>query len=181
MTFLPNWVDLIIVTLVFIKSYRGFYGGLLTELLQLIGLVSVTVLAVNYSNVALQWLSVWLVFGPVASLLIVFWLIFLVGCFLVYRVISLISKVIKWERLHWTTQLLGLITGALQGLWWAGLVVMILKTSGFVYLQESVEQRAVLGSRLLPVVQETLQRMSDRFPGAKDRVPSLVPPLKANH
>ena len=181
MKFLPNWVDLIILTIVFIKSYRGFYGGLLTELLHLIGLVSVTILTVNYSNVVLQWVSPWIVFGPVAALLIIFWLLFLSGYFLVYRVIGLISKVIKWERLHWTTQLFGLGFGLLQGLWLSGLVLMVLATSGFVYLQDSVQQRAVIGSRLLPMTSETVARISDSFPGAKNRLPSIVPPLRLPH
>lgn len=179
MTSLPNWVDLIVITIVFIRCYRGFYGGVLTELLKLIGLISVTVMTVNYASVVIVWLSPWLVFGPVVSALIVFWLIFLGGYFLVYRLLSVVSKLVKWERLHWTTQTIGLVFGALQGLWWAGLAVLLLTTSGFVYLQESVEQRSVLGSRLAPIARESVQRMSDQFPGAQHRLPTLLPPIRS--
>ena len=178
-TVLPNWVDLIILTILFIRSYRGFYGGVLTEFFKLIGLVSVTAATVNYASVVTEWLSPWLVFGPVVSALIVFWLIFLGGCFLVYRLLSLVSKLVKWERLHWTTQIIGLVFGALQGLCWAGLILLILTTSGFVYLQESVEQRALLGSRLLPITRESVQRISERFPGAQHRLQTLVPPIRS--
>jgi len=177
-TVLPNWVDLVVLTILFIKSYRGFYGGVLTEFFKLIGLVSVIAATVNYASVVTEWLSPWLVFGPVVSALIVFWLIFLGGYFLVYRLLSLVSKLVKWERLHWTTQVIGLVFGALQGLCWAGLILLILTTSGFVYLQESVEPRSLLGSRLLPITRESVQRISERFPGAQHRLKTLVPPIR---
>lgn len=179
MSTLPNWVDLVIITVVFIKSYRGFYGGVLTELLKLIGMVSVTVLSVNFASVVTSWLAPWLTFGPVVSALIVFWLIFLSGFFLVYRMLDVVSKLVKWERLHWTTQTTGLVCGVLQGLWWAGLVLLVLTTSGFVYLQESVEQRSLLGPRLLTISRESLQQLSEWFPGAQHRLPTLVPPVKS--
>jgi uncharacterized membrane protein required for colicin V production len=151
----------------------------LTELLRLIGLIAVTALTINSANVVLGWLSPWLVFGPVVSALIVFWLIFLSGYFLVYRLMDLLSKAVKWERSHWTTQMIGLIFGALQGLWWSGLVLLVLAGSGFVYLQESVDPRSVIGSRMLPMARESIQRVSDKLPGAQNRLPSLVPAMRA--
>jgi uncharacterized membrane protein required for colicin V production len=151
----------------------------LTPFLNLAGVVSTTALTVNFTNVVMGWLSPWLVFGPVASALIVFWLILLSGSFLVRRLVDVVSRLVRWERVHWTTQTVGLAFGALQGLWWAGFVLLMLTTSGFGYLRESVESRSVFGSRLLPIARESLQRVSDRFPGASHRLPTLVPPVRS--
>jgi len=89
-----------------------------------------------------------------------------------------LTEVIKWERLHWAIQGLGLMLGALRGLWWSGMILVVLTASGITYLQESVEQRSVLGSHFAQVARESIQRIADRFPGASLRGPVLVPPLR---
>ena len=174
----PNWVDLIIVTILLRTSYNGFGRGLLTELLSLAGAVSVTVLAINYSNLVTQWVKPWVWFDVTVAGFVVFLGLFLILIFGVHLIIRRLTEVIKWERLHWAIQGLGLMLGGLRGLWWSGVILAVLTSSGVAYLQESVEKRSVLGPRLSQTALESLERIADRFPGASHRGLVLIPPLR---
>ncbi|MBI1991840.1 MAG: CvpA family protein [Candidatus Omnitrophica bacterium] len=178
MTTWPNWVDLIVATLLLLKCYGGFHRGFLTELFRSLGAVVVTALTINYSGVVASWLQPWLRFDPVLVNVLVFWLLFLGLMFIRRRLLSLAAQAITWERIHWTTQGLGLVLGALQGLWWSGIILVALSSSGFIYLQQSVEERSVSGPWLLTISREYLEGLSDRFPGGAYRGPTLIPPLR---
>lgn len=178
MTTWPNWVDLVIVTILLVRCYNGFHAGALGECLKLIGTVCATVLTMNYAGVVADWLQGWFRFNPTLTDLLGFWLLLLALLFARNLLLGLVTRLIKWERVHWTIQGIGLALGALQGLWWSGLLLLALASSGFFYLRESVEQRSVLGARLLPISRESIERVSDRFPGAHNRLPDLVPPMK---
>jgi uncharacterized membrane protein required for colicin V production len=174
----PNWVDLIIVTILLRTSYNGFGRGLLAEIFSLGGAISVTTLAINYSNLVTQWVRPWVWFDATVAGFVVFIGLFLILIFGVHLIIRRLTEVIKWERLHWAIQGLGLMLGALRGLWWSGVILAVLTASGVTYLQESVEQRSVLGPRLAQMARDSLERIADRFPGASLRGPVLIPPLR---
>ncbi len=177
----PNWVDLFIVTLVLRGCYVGFGRGLLAELLNLIGVVIITALSVNYAGVVASWVQPWL---PWASSAVANWLIFWALLLLVYVVVSRLLKVvaglIKWERLHWFFEGIGLLLGGLRGLWWSGVLLIALTASGFTYLRESVEERSIVGPALLNPSVEVLGEVTKRFPGAQYRAKTLIPPMKSN-
>jgi uncharacterized membrane protein required for colicin V production len=61
----------------------------------------------------------WLWIDPAYAPVVVFWLIFLMMALALRVVLARLGDVIKWERLHWTIQGLGLILGGLRGLWWS--------------------------------------------------------------
>ena len=174
----PNWVDLIIVTILLRTSYNGFGHGLLTEILSLAGAISVTILTINYASLVTRWLSPWVWFDATVARFIIFIGLFLILIFGIHLVIRRLTEVIKWERLHWAIQGLGLMLGALRGLWWSGVILMVLTSSGVTYLRESVEQRSVLGPQLAQMAQKSLERIADQFPGASHRGPVLIPPMK---
>ena len=179
MTTWPNWVDLIVVTVLFRTCYNGFGRGFAAELLSLVGAVSVVSCTVNYWPVVTRWLRPWLWVDSAVMGFIVFIGFFLILVLAVHVALRRITEVIKWERLHWAIQGLGLLLGGLRGLWWSGFILVILTSSGVTYLQESVEQRSVLGPRLAVVSRSSLERIADRFPGASHRSPGLVPPVKS--
>ena len=175
----PNWVDLVVLTLFLIKSYNGYQRGFFIEFFRLIGIICVTVVAVNYSSTVTRWVQAWIALDPVLTGFIIFWLFFLSLLFLRRLLLRGLAQLIKWERVHWITQGLGFICGALQGLWWVGLIVLACSSSGFTYLRESVEERSVVGPRLLTMSRDYLERLSDLFPGGRNREPSLIPSAKA--
>ena len=180
MTTWPNWVDLIIVTLVLRACYNGFGRGILAELLSLIGAVSVTALTVNYTETVKGKLGSWLWFNPSVNAFLVFWGLFLILLFAVRLLLRRVTEVLKWERVSWLTQGIGMVLGGVRGVWWSGFIILALSSSGFSYLQESVEHRSLLGPRLLELSQANLERIADQFPGAQGRGETLIPPAKPN-
>ncbi len=157
--------------------YNGFGRGLLAELFNLSGVIGVTVLTVNYGAPVARWVLRWLRWEPTFTTFVVVWLFFLTLVFGMRFLLKIVTGAVKWERLHWTIQGIGLILGGLRGLWWTGFLLLGFWTSGFDYLRESVEH-AVLGPRLLTAYREALVSVSDHVPGARFRTESLLPPLK---
>ena len=178
MTTWPNWVDLIIVILLVRGCYSGFGRGLWAELLSLVGAVSAVVLTINYSRVVMDWLRPWIPWNPMVAQFLMFWGVFLIAVLAIHVLLRRVAEVIKWERFHWLPQGAGFLLGGLRGLWWSGFVLVALASSGFVYLQESVEQRSVSGPRLLPIARNVLDQVTERFPGAQYRGNPLVPAAK---
>lgn len=177
----PNWVDLIVVTLVILTSYRGFGRGFLTELLNLIGAVSVTALCVNYVNVVAEWVRPWLGWmNPTALTFLIFIILLLGLIFLVRRLLRFLTEFVKWERLYWVFEMLGLLLGGLRGLWWATVILITCVSSGVNYLQTSVEERSVIGPRLLPKSREVVEWVVGHYPGAQHQGKTLIPPMRAS-
>ncbi len=175
----PNWVDFLVLCFVLRALYVGFIGGIIAEILNSIGLVSITSLMVNYSAKLSEFLRTWISVGdPMVIDWILFWVEFFVLVLLSHRVVRLVAGMIKWERMNWLTQALGIVLGGCRGLWWSGLLVLALTASGVTYLRESVEEKSVSGPYLLSPAREVLERVTDRFPGAELHSPTLLPPLK---
>ncbi len=175
-----NWVDLIILIIVFRTCYSGFVRGFFAELLTVAGLVSVTALCINYAGFVTAWLRPWIGWADatMASFLI-FWGFFLGLLFLARLVIKFLTAFITWEKVHWFLQGIGITLGGLRGLWWSGLLILAFVSSGVAYLRTSVEERSLLGPRLLVLSREWFERAADGFPGAEYRSKPLLPPLKA--
>ena len=178
MTTLPNWVDLIVVTIFLVACYNGFGRGLVAELLILLGAMSITALTMNYSGLATRWVQSYWSAQPMLTAALVFWGLFLMLVVGVRFILRTLTSAIKWERLHWSIQGIGLLLGGLRGLWWAGFIVVALSSSGFAYLQQSVEERSVLGPGLLAAAQVSLKRVADAFPGSEFQGAVLIPPCR---
>lgn len=174
----PNWVDLIVIICVARGCYSGFAHGLVTEILTGIGAVAVTVLTVSSWSVVLGWLTHWLPRLPLPILApAVFWGVFLIVLVGMRILLRALVRLVKWERLHWLIQGSGLVLGGVRGLWWAGLIVLAFTTSGFAYLASSVQERSVLGPRLVRIFHAALETVVDRLPGAQERKSSAIPPV----
>lgn len=173
----PNWVDLIIVSVFLLSSYNGFGRGILAELLNLAGAVTCTVLTVNYSPIAILWMQAWVPGSPQVVAAVVFWVVFL-SLLLAVRIFTRrVSDLIKWERLHWMIQGVGMVLGGIRGLWWAGIIVIGLSSAGVEYLRVSVEENSVLGPQLVTTARTVLEDVVQVFPGAAPRGTALFPPL----
>jgi len=174
----PNWVDLIIVIVVARGCYTGFAHGLVAEILTDVGAVAVTALTVNAWSIVLDWLRNWLIRVPPDVLApAVFWGVFLILLMGLRIVLRRVAGLVKWERLHWTIQGIGMVLGGLRGLWWSGFLVLALTTSGFTYATASVRERSVLGRRLVQISRTGVDHVAQWFPWALERKPLLIPPV----
>jgi len=174
----PNWVDLVVIILLFRGCYSGFGRGLLAELFNLSLAIGTTVLALNFWNVVAGWIAPWLWFDRTVGTFLVFVMMLLLGVVISHGLLRRFGDLVKWERLHWTTSGLGMLLGGVRGMWWAGVILLMFVSSGFVYLSESVEQRSVLGPRLVSLAHESFTRVANRFPGAGNRRGDLFPPVR---
>ena len=173
----PNWVDLVVVILLFISAYNGFSRGLFTSVLRLVGLGLVTVVTVNFSSVVTSYIQSWISLQPVLMAFLVFWLLFSTLIMAMRLLIDLIARIIKWEPVNALTQWLGLLLGGVRGACWAGIFMLALAVSGVTPLQASVEDHSMSAPYLLPAFHHYLEKCSERFPGTDNRYPTLFPPL----
>lgn len=178
MSSLPNWVDLIVLTIVLRGCYSGFGRGFLAELLACTGAVITSIVAINYWSPLATWLSPWLAMNPRLGGFMVFVLLFLTMLITVRLVTTRITALLQWERLHWIVQGMGMLLGGLRGMWWSAMFVVLCVASGFTYLQVSVENQSVLGPGMLRLANEHIRRVSDLAPGSHWRVPTLIPPIR---
>ena len=178
MTEWPNWIDLIVVTFFLATCYNGFGRGLWAELLKLIGVVGATAITSNFYAPVAEWFGPWVAwFGPRTGTFMVFCLVFLSLMLLVHLVIRRAGDLLRWERLHWSIQGLGLILGGLRGLWLVGLMLVVFVSSGVQYLHESVRKESVLGPQLEARARQSITWVVTRVPGAREGS-RLVPTMK---
>ncbi len=182
MTTWPNWVDLIVVSLLIIGGYNGFARGILAELFNLIGAITTTCLTVNYWSLLAKWVPPLPWLGPDFTTLLVFWVLFVTVRTLVRLVVRLCCDVVKWERVHWFVQGLGLFFGSVRALWWAGFILVVIAGTGVPYLKNSVEKQSIVGLRLVTLARSTVEQVANIFPGAGERRSlALVPAIQATY
>ena len=170
-----NWVDVFILTIVFRTLYTGFSRGLLNELFGLLGLLASSVLAMYFGGLVMDWIGIQLnVRQPVLNWL-VFWVLFLLLVLGIRWVVKRLASFLKWDSLTWFTQWAGLALGAVRGLWWAAICLMILTSSGWSYLQESIEQRSLCGPTVIALWRGGMTRMVAYLPSASG-IETAFPP-----
>jgi hypothetical protein len=176
MTTWPNWVDLIVIIIVVKTCYSGAAQSLLIGVLNLAGVVLLTALTVNSASVVSGFIQPWLSLVPPTSITFtIFWFL-LVGTVLGLRTgLRALMAMVKGERIHWFLQGIGAIIGGARGLWWAGVIALSMAVSGFPYLEVSTAERSLLGPPIMQYTREALGRLTDRLPGAANRVSTLVP------
>ena len=177
MTTWPNWVDIFIVTITLRACYNGYIRGLVTEACYLLWAVVVTVIAVNYWGILVDALRPWVNLPSEVLLPGVFWGFFLILLVISRSLVRRLTNLMKWERIHWSIQGMGMILGTLRGLWWSGFVLLALTMSGFLYMQQSVQDRSVLGPGLVTVSRSALEQITSRLPGAQRRGELPIPPM----
>ena len=161
-----NWVDIFIITIVLRTSYTGYSRGLLNEFFGLLGLLAISVLSVYYGSMVMDWVSGQFNLRLPIFNWLVFWVLFLVLVFAIRRLVKRLVSFLKWDSLTWFTQWTGLILGAVRGLWWAGVCLVILASSGWSYPQDSVEQRSLCGPTVIAVWRQGIARIVEHLPSS---------------
>ncbi len=171
----PNWVDLFLILIPVLRAcYVGFHSGLVASLVNTLGVIGITALACQYRTLLAQWLTAWWPYNPAWLEYTCFVFILLVGLLLVHWLMRKMGTLLQWERLHWTLQGLGLLVGAVRGLWWAGLFVLIAQSWNIDYFEESVQKRSIFGPQVQAWAQDYIGQVAGLLPGRAERT-SVVP------
>ncbi|MBI4342160.1 MAG: CvpA family protein [Candidatus Omnitrophica bacterium] len=157
--------------------YNGYVRGLVTELCYLLGAICVTVFTISYWGPTADWLRPWVAFPPHIVAPLAFWLFFLTMWVFIRIAVRSLTGLMRWERLHWFIQSIGLVLGGLRGLWWSGFLMLVLSSSGFLYLRESVEERSIVGPRLTALWRQAVTQCSQYVPGGVTPGNTLIPPV----
>ena len=171
----PNWVDLIVIILIARMAYNGFGHGVLTELLNVLSAITIVCLTLNYRELVRHLPLSLPLSAPLLDLLS-FWLLFLVLTVVVHMILARVSQLVKWERIHWFLQGIGLLLGGLRGFWWAAFIVMVMTAGNLPPLQDSLD-KSVLGPKMLTTGRALIEQTADRFPGASLRTTTPIPPF----
>lgn len=174
----PNWVDLLVVIVCIRACYVGFARGVIAELLGLAGAVATVSMSINYSGLVMSWVQPWWQFDPTLGAFLMFWLLFLICTLTVRALAKAATQLVKWERVHWLVQSIGLLLGAARGAWWAAFLLVALTSSGVMYLRDAVERHSVIGPAALELARDGLKRVADALPGAAHQTDRLIPPIR---
>ena len=151
---------------------------MLAEFLHLVGIVGVTILACTFHSSVTRVLAPWVVvvdrdtldFISFLALLALGWVI-VVQCG-----VRALAKSLAGNQSGLSVPGLGLLVGGARGLWWAGLALLVLLSTGVPYLARSIQERSLLSPRLVTVSRTTLARLVEWTAGARAEGP-LIPPL----
>lgn len=176
MTVWPNWVDLVLLFLMLRACYIGLVRGYVLEAVLLLGVVATTALACNGYGYLKAFGEPWWPFGRLWLDAVSMALLLGAGLAISYLAMRRVASLITQGRLHWLLQGIGMVLGAVRGLWICGLLVLALLSVGNAYLAHSVEQRSILSPRLAEGARTSFQWMADRFPGraARPQPPFLL-------
>ena len=173
---LPNWFDLILVILVWRGAYGGLDRGAITELFMLAGAVCITALTFNYGPVVSDWARPWMMGDPRADFAI-FGVLFLNLVLMTRIIYRRLAPATRFGQNKVLLHIIGLVFGAARGVWWCGVLTVVLTSTGWTYLSNSVTQRSLIGSRLTDLARKEVTRAVGYFPGSQYRRADLIPPL----
>lgn len=141
----------------------------MAEALHLVGLVVATAASGNVAGTLIQWSVRWWRYGPRALDILgsagAFLLLVLPTFLVIRRCTSLLGR----SRVPWFLQGLGLILGSVRGLWWAGVLLVFLLSTGQPYLTRSIAERSLVGGQLVQASRRGIRLVSDRLPGRSSR------------
>ncbi len=154
--------------------YSGFGRGLIVEVINLLAVVSVTALACNFYAWLAQLAVPWWHGDPGHLQFVIFAILLLTGILVTHLMIRRVVEVSKNNRLHWTLECVGMMVGGARGLWWTGVLLLMLLSLGVPYLTDSIEERSIAAPWLEPHAKQIITTVVDQFPGAMHR-PQLFP------
>ena len=162
----PNWVDLVVLSVVVRTSYSGFHRGPLAEFFSLFGLVSATACSCFFYAPVADMLQPWLPMPATLLRFLTFLALLILSTVILMRFAARkLTELIKWDRMHWLAQLVGLVLGAVRGLWWCGLILLLALGARWSYLQQSILERSLSGARLVEASNQAFLNVTSLYAG----------------
>ncbi len=153
-----NWVDILVVILLFRIGYIAIKNGLPAELFKLLGIISAIYLSLHYYTALSDWIRAHIAAEKKMPLEFLDFLVFLVLAILGYLIFVLLRSIfyrfIKMEAVPRLNKWGGLALGVARGFLLVGLVIFMLVISSISYLKNSVKN-SYSGRQLFNVATST--------------------------
>jgi len=174
-----NFLDIILICIVSLFLIRGFFRGLVKEVLSLIAIVLAVVLASNYQHLIIPHLELYIKSEMTVSVLS-YVLIFFGTLIIVWLLANFIKSVLDIALLGWVDRLAGGIFGLAEGILISLICLMFLQTfaskSDFLnesYLAPRSQHMVELLSNLAPEsMRDTLKAKGFDMPSPQEALDS---------
>ncbi|OQB10034.1 MAG: Colicin V production protein [Candidatus Omnitrophica bacterium ADurb.Bin205] len=161
-----NWLDIIILIIIFRIFYISIKGGFTTEFFKFFGTLSAIYFSMHYNTVLSDFISSKLHIEEKMPLEFLDFIIFIIlalgGYFIFVLVRNAVNNLLKIEAVSVLNKWGGLLLGALRSILLAGLVSFALVISSVPYLKNSVMD-SYLGPRVLSVAVNTYSVIWNNF------------------
>lgn len=144
-----NWVDVLVLILLFRISYVGFYKGLASELIPAIGTYAALIIALHYYSRMAIYIADHTPLNEGYSRLICYLLLILIVKFLIFNVIEsfLIGRIVEIHVVSLVDKIGGLILGIIRGALLVSLIIIALEITPIVYITDSVNVRSLTAGK----------------------------------
>jgi len=160
-----NWVDVLVIIIVFRVSYVAFQDGLSHEIFPLVGAIGTAVLTLHYYHKIALLISQNLVSIPVKIMDFLVFILLIIVIGIIFKLIRVVvDKLIKvtWHPL--VEKLGGLFFGVMRASVVASVVLIILALMPIPYLQYSIRDRSLTGMHFLRVAPNIYGKVSAFLP-----------------
>lgn len=142
-----NWIDIVVLALILIMSYRGFKKGFIVEIFKLLGIVLSIYVSLHYFSRAGDFLQQRF---PIVKLVhwdfICFTILAVMGCLAMAAARDIFCRFVKVEAASGLNKWGGMLAGFSRGCLTASMLLLLLYFSTAAYLKESVK-KSYLGSQ----------------------------------
>jgi uncharacterized membrane protein required for colicin V production len=168
-----NWVDILVLIIVFRISYVAFQDGLSHQIFPLIGTVCTAVIALRYyHNIGLLIYNTFIKL-PVRLLDFLSFVLLLAAVGLIFKLLRAISDALIKVTWHPAVEKAGgLVFGFMRAAVVASLVLTILCLLPLSYLQWSIRDRSFMGMHFLRILPGIYDKVSWALPEFKIAAPS---------
>lgn len=160
-----NWVDILIIIIVFRVSYVAFQDGLSHQIFPLIGTIVTAIIALHYYHNISMLIYDNAIKLPIGLLDFLSFILLLLAVGLVFKLLRALSEAIIKVTWHPAVEKTGgLLVGFLRSSVVASLVLMILALMPLSYLQWSIREKSMMGMHFLRVVPGIYGKVSGILP-----------------
>lgn len=163
-----NWVDVLVLILMFRMSYIAFQEGLSREILPFIGSITIIIFSLHYYNKISNFLYQNLFKLPLEALNFLSFLILIIGIGFIFKLLKIfLDNIIKVEWHPFLEKFGGLLVGLARAAVASSIILITIALMPLPYLQWSVRERSLAGMHFLKIGPAIYEKASKFLPMMK--------------
>ncbi len=163
-----NWVDILVLIIMFRISYVAFYDGLSHEIFPLIAIICSAVLSLRYYTDLAVYLSENLLHLPIGLAEFLSFTVLIVGIGFIFKLIrAMLDKIIKVTWHPMVEKFGGLVVGIARASITTSIVLIMIALVPLSYLTWSVKERSLTGMYFLKIAPAIYEKAAGFVPSIK--------------